>query len=163
MTNFKCHCGKGLNYRDCCKPYIKGKKNAPTAEALMRSRYTAYVVGAIDYIIETYHEESRAPVNYEVTKRWSEKAKWLGLNIIAVSGGDGEAVTGIVHFEAYYEQDFKSYTHHETARFKKVNERWFYVDGDVVPKTITRIGEKVGRNDPCPCGMQKKYKHCCGK
>ena len=49
----KCPCGSGKNYSDCCQPLIKGKTKAPTAEALMRSRYSAYVEHAIDYIIET--------------------------------------------------------------------------------------------------------------
>ena len=74
----KCHCGSGLNYRDCCKPYIKGKKNPPTPEALMRSRYSAYVVGAIDYLFETCHENVRSRQDYEGTKRWSEKGKMAG-------------------------------------------------------------------------------------
>ena len=166
----KCHCGSGLNYWDCCRPYIKGKKNAPTAEALMRSRYSAYVVGAIDYIIDTCHERTRPTMNYEGAKKWSEKAKWLGLKIIATSESKDTLVTdgdktasSTVQFEAYYEQNFLNYIHHEIANFEKIDDRWFYVDGEVVPKTVTRIGRKVGRNDPCPCGRPKKYKHCCGR
>ena len=152
----KCHCGSGLYFKDCCRPYIRGKKEAPTAEALMRSRYSAYVVGAIDYIIDTCAERVRPTMNREAVKKWSEKSKWLELKIIAVT-------EHTVHFEAHYEQDFMSHVHHEKAIFEKENDLWVYVSGEVTPQTVKRIGEKVGRNDPCPCGMPKKFKQCCGR
>jgi len=62
-----CPCNSGLDYAECCEPYITGQKNAPTAEALMRSRYTAYVVHAIDYIINTCHEEGEN-IDYKQTR-----------------------------------------------------------------------------------------------
>jgi len=68
-----------------------------------------------------------------------------------------------VEFEASYEMDRLKDLHHERARFKKNGDKWFYLDGSIVPKTVVRTGPKVGRNDPCPCGSGKKYKHCCGK
>jgi SEC-C motif-containing protein len=159
----KCYCGSNLYYKDCCKPYIKGKKYAPTAEALMRSRYTAYVVHAIDYILDTHHVKvtAKSSKSYESIKKWSEESEWLGLKIINVS--ESEEGKSTVHFEAYYERDMLSHVHHEIANFEKINDRWFYVDGEIIPQTIKRVCEKVGRNDPCPCGMQKKYKHCCGR
>jgi SEC-C motif-containing protein len=129
----------------------------------MRSRYTAYVVGAIDYIFETCHENIKSRLEYEGTKKWSEKAKWQGLKIIAVSGGEETAGKGTVHFEAYYEQDFMSHIYHEIAKFEKYDDRWLYVGGEVIPKTETRNSEKIGRNDHCPKKKKKKYKHCCGR
>jgi SEC-C motif-containing protein len=68
-----------------------------------------------------------------------------------------------VEFEASYERDGLRDIHHERAQFKKVDGQWLYDEGDIVPKTIVRATPKVGRNDPCPCGSGKKYKHCCGK
>ena len=162
MNEDMCTCGSGIAYAECCEPYIKGVKNAPTAEALMRSRYTAYVVHAVDYIMETIHEDTRSTINRDYIKKWSEKAKWLGLKIIAVEGG-GAYMEGKVEFEATYEMDGLHKIHHETALFKKVGNCWFYVKGEVVPKTEVRVGKKIGRNDPCPCGSGKKYKHCCGR
>jgi len=159
----KCHCGSGLMYKDCCKPYIKGKKHAPTAEALMRSRYTAYVVHAIDYIIETCHEETKPQLNKKGIQKWSEESNWLGLNIIKVDGGDGESLKGTVEFQVFYEQNRFNKIHHEIATFEKKEERWLYVDGKVIPTTVVRVGDKIGRNDPCPCRSGKKYKHCCGQ
>jgi len=161
-TQKSCPCGSGLAYGECCEPYITGAKFAPTAEALMRSRYTAYVEHAIDYIVETCSQDEKDKIDIKQTKNWSERSTWLGLKIVSTEKGGPEDTEGTVEFEALYEMDGLRDTHHEKARFKK-SGRWFYQDGDVVPKTVVRTGPKVGRNDPCPCGSGKKYKHCCGK
>jgi SEC-C motif-containing protein len=158
-----CPCGSGIVYRNCCKPYISGKKNAPTAEALMRSRYTAYVKHAIDYIVDTCLEKGK--VNYEGIKKWSEGSTWLGFNIISVKcGNDIDDTVGKIIFEATYEtKDRLKNVHHESASFVKRDGRWLYDDGEITPQTVVRSGEKLGRNDPCPCRSGKKYKHCCGR
>ena len=160
-----CPCGSNRDYSECCEPVIAGNKNAATAEALMRSRYTAYVVHDIDYIVSSCDNRSENsgedPIDYRLTRDWSEKSKWLGLKILAVSKGGPQDTEGTVEFEAVYERDGLRDIHHEKARFKKKGEKWIYLDGDIVPKTIVRTGAKTGRNDPCPCGSGKKYKHCC--
>jgi len=159
-----CPCGSGIAYGDCCLPYITWAKDAPTAEALMRSRYTAYVVHAVDYIMETIHEDTRKELIPDNIKKWSETSEWLGLKIISTEEGydkDG-CQRGIVQFEVYYIQDRYYKTHHETALFEKVGGCWFYKDGRIALNPFMRAGEKTGRNDPCPCGSGKKYKHCCG-
>ena len=158
-----CACGSGFPYRECCEPYIKGKKTAPTAEALMRSRYTAYVEHVIDYIVETCSQDEKDRIDVKQTKNWSENSKWLGLKILSVEKGGSNDTEGIVEFEASYEIDNLKEVHHEKARFKKLEGRWLYVEGDVKPNTVVRVGPKVGRNEPCPCGSGKKYKLCCGK
>ena len=160
-----CPCGSNLDYSACCEPYITGKSNAPTAEALMRSRYSAYVVHAIDYIMETClsddADRDSERIDYKQTRDWSEKSKWLGLKIVSSEKGGFSDTEGTVIFEAVYEKDRLKDIHRETARFVKKNGKWFYKDGDVAPNTIVRTGPKTGRNDPCPCGSGKKYKHCC--
>ena len=156
-----CPCNSGINYGECCEPYITGAKNAPTAEGLMRSRYTAYVEHAIDYIIETCVYDEKEKIDVRQTRNWSEKSKWLGLKILSTEKGGPEDTEGNVEFQAMYEKDGLRDNHHEKARFKKKDGRWFYVEGDFVPKTVVRTGPKVGRNEPCPCGSGKKYKHCC--
>jgi SEC-C motif-containing protein len=156
----KCPCGSDIAYLNCCKPYVKGRKKAPTAEALMRSRYTAYVVHELDYVVKTCLDKEKA--NYSGIKDWSENSTWLGLKIISAQGGEGDE-TGTVVFEATYERHGLKNIHHETAQFKKKEGFWFYEDGKIVSKTIVRTGQKLGRNDPCPCGSGKKYKHCCGR
>jgi len=156
-----CPCGSGLPYGGCCEPYITGKKNAPTAEALMRSRYTAYVEHAIDYIVDTCTQDEKDRIDVRQTRNWSERSKWLGLKILATDKGGSLDTEGSVEFEALYETDGLRDIHHEKGRFKKNDGRWLYDNGDIVPKTVIRTTPKVGRNEPCPCGSGKKYKHCC--
>ena len=158
----KCPCGTGRAYSECCEPYITGKAQAPTAEALMRSRYSAYVEHAIDYIINTCVRKGKDDIDYQSTKDWSEKSTWLGLNIISCEKGSAADTEGTVEFQASYESDGLKDLHHERAQFKKGSGgEWLYDEGHVIPKTIIRAAPKTGRNDPCPCGSGKKYKHCC--
>ena len=159
----KCPCGSGLNFEKCCKPYISGKKNAPTAEALMRSRYSAYVEHAIDYIVETCSSDEKERIDVQQTREWSEKSTWLGLKIISTEKGGTRDEEGVVEFEASYEANGLEENHHEIASFKKQNGRWYYTEGHVAPRTVIRTSPKVGRNEPCPCGSGKKYKQCCGR
>ena len=158
-----CPCGSGLSYSDCCKPYISGNSKAPTAEALMRSRYSAYAEHEIDYIINTCVHRGKDDIDYKSTRDWSEKSKWLGLKIISAEKGGMSDTEGTVEFEAVYERDGLKDIHHETGKFKKENEQWLYVEGHVSPRTIVRSSPKTGRNEPCPCGSGKKFKHCCAK
>ena len=158
----ECPCGSGIAYSECCQPYITGKKPAPTPEALMRSRYTAYVVHEIDYILDTCYK-GRERIDRQSVVDWSEKSKWLGLRIIITSGGGDGDNSGTVVFEATYEQKGLQYVHHEIACFMKHDDRWFYESGQIEPQQVIRNGPKTGRNDPCVCGSGKKYKHCCGK
>jgi len=158
-----CPCGSGLDYGECCGPYISGVKNAPTAEALMRSRYSAYVEHAVDYIVETCTTDEKDRIDVNQTKDWSEKSTWLGLKILSTEKGGPADKEGTVEFEALYERDGLRDNHHETAKFRKKDGRWLYDEGNVMQKTVIRTGPKLGRNEPCPCGSGRKYKHCCGK
>ena len=167
-----CPCGLGRPYSECCEPYITGKVKAPTAEALMRSRYSAYVEHSVDYIINTCVKKGKDDIDLKSTRDWSEGSKWLGLKIISVEKGGPEDSEGTVEFEATYERDGLRDVHHETAKFKKVdngaNEAggekvWLYDEGQISPRTVVRTAPKVGRNEPCPCGSGKKHKHCCGR
>ena len=159
----KCPCGSGRSYSDCCQPYITGAAKAPTAEALMRSRYTAYVEHAVQYIIDTCIQRGEDDIDMNSTREWSEQSTWLGLTILSVEKGRAEDAKGTVEFEAVYERDGLKETHHELAKFKKEKGEWLYEEGHVTPKTIVRSTPKVGRNHPCPCNSGKKYKQCCGR
>jgi len=159
----KCPCGSGLDYSVCCEPYITGKAKAPTAEALMRSRYTAYAEHEVDYIIRTCVQRGKDDIDEKSTRDWSEQSNWLGLRILSAEKGGPTDTSGTVEFEAVYERDGMKQVHHELATFKKENNEWFFEAGRVTPQTVVRTGPKVGRNDPCPCGSGKKYKHCCGR
>jgi SEC-C motif-containing protein len=158
-----CPCGSGLDYMQCCQPYIQGAENAPTAEALMRSRYCAYVKSEIDYIHDTTHGSQRSKFNREESLAWSRNADWKSLEILRTeSGGIGDDA-GTVEFVALYHEKGKAVRHHEIAEFTKEGGRWYFVDGQA-PKPVqaVRQGPKIGRNDPCPCGSGRKFKKCCG-
>lgn len=121
-----CPCGLGQAYAACCGRYIDRAAVAPTAEALMRSRYSAYVCGDAKYLLHTWHASTR-PQAVDAERA----VKWLGLEILMTeAGGDGDA-QGAVEFVARYKVNGKAYRLHERSRFVKEDGQWFYVDGDV--------------------------------
>lgn len=157
-----CPCGSGKELNVCCEPYISGSVKAPTAEALMRSRYTAYTQVEVDYILKTHDSKTRNEISKEETKIWAENSEWLGLEVIKTVKGGEDDTAGKVEFKAYYKQNGVKHTHHEEANFVKKRGSWYFEDCVIVNKPIVREGAKIGRNDPCPCGSGKKYKKCCG-
>lgn len=163
-TAAQCPCGSTRPYEACCGPAISGAKPAPTAEALMRSRYTAYVRAEIPYLRETLAPEARGDFDEAAARRWATEATWLGLEILAKEAGAASDQEGTVTFIARYAQEGKAREHREVASFKKdPSGRWHFVDAKP-PKSepVVREAPKVGRNDPCPCGSGKKHKKCCG-
>ncbi len=162
-TNELCPCGSGKKYGECCGPIIAGTAPAATAEALMRSRYTAYVKHEIDHIVNTCTEEEKQEIDIEETRKWAEESTWYGLQILATDKGGEKDDEGVVDFTATYSRKGLRDVHKERAYFLKKDGKWLYDQGELIPTTIIREGKKVGRNDPCPCGSGKKYKHCCGR
>ena len=158
----KCYCGRNAEFEKCCAPCIKRTKNAPTAEDLMRARYSAYVTGDIDFIESTHSLERRDALDVEETRKWSQESEWLGLEIISTDKGGPDDNDGTVEFKAVFNQNGITYTHNELSTFKKLEGKWYFDKGEIIPATVVRSGKKVGRNDPCPCGSGKKYKKCCG-
>ncbi|MGR9051316.1 MAG: YchJ family protein [Gammaproteobacteria bacterium] len=154
-----CLCGSGMSYRQCCEPYHLGTALPDTAEALMRSRFTAYARHDAEYLSTTW-DASKRPERIDFAK---EQAEWRKLDIIARKKGGKSDQKGLVEFKAYYVLDGDEYAMHELSRFKKTNGRWYYLDG--VVKSIGKVGldTRQGRNAPCPCGSGKKYKRCCGQ
>ncbi len=157
-----CPCGSGRPFEDCCGPYISGKAKPATAEALMRSRYSAYATKAVDYIVDTCLRDEKHGIDVDATKRWSERATWLGLKILKSEEGGPSDEKGKVEFKATYIQGGLREEHHEKATFEKRDGAWLYTEGEVIPATVVREGPKVGRNESCPCGSGKKYKKCHG-
>jgi len=157
-----CPCGSGKALEQCCGPILAGGP-AATPEAMMRSRYSAYVLCATAHLETSLAPESRRDFDLAATENWAKAVTWQGLSILSTSGGgDGEEF-GRVEFEAKFRQDGADYTHHENSRFRRHDGTWLYVDGQVIRNPVVRATPKVGRNEPCPCGSGKKYKQCCGK
>lgn len=122
MSN--CYCGNSIPFQDCCEPYIKGIANAPTAEKLMRSRYSAFATGAADYLVNTTHISKRRYHNKKDILAWSQANKWLKLEVLA-------STETTVTFKAYYlDENLKAQVHYEHSTFKFENNKWFYVDGE---------------------------------
>ena len=161
MAKDLCPCGSNNTYSSCCEPIIHGKTAAPTAEALMRSRYTAYVKQQIDHIATTHAESSAHDFDKDAAMTWAKTAVWKGLEIVKTEEGGPADDEGTVEFIARFELEEKPLEHHELSHFVKQNGKWFYSDGKTVQKPIKRSEPKLGRNDPCHCGSGKKLKKCC--
>jgi len=161
MAAEKCPCGSTLAYEKCCEPLIKGASQATTAEILMRSRYSAYVNAEIDYLYATTHPDHRKGYDHEGTRKWAESSQWLGLEIVSSRGGEGDSL-GEVEFIARFSDEGVETAHHELGKFKKLDGNWYFTEGKMVTSKPL-ISNKIGRNDPCPCGSGSKYKKCCGK
>jgi len=147
-----------MDFNACCGPIIGGLP-APTPEALMRSRYSAYVKRNLDYVENTLAPEIRQDFNRAEAERTSAQVEWLGLDVLSSSeDGDG----GTVEFYFRFRRDGQELGQHELASFRRENGHWLYVSGKVGPKPPLRQVEKIGRNDPCTCGSGKKFKKCCG-
>ncbi|MEN9403024.1 MAG: hypothetical protein RL091_1727 [Verrucomicrobiota bacterium] len=157
-----CPCGSGQSFETCCGPIIGGAP-APTAEALMRSRYTAYVQRNVEHLGRSLSADQRKDFAPEEAKKWAEGSEWLGLTIINTEQGGPDDKYGAVHFSAKFRTEGKDHEHLEVALFGREDGRWVYTGQVNEPgKTVRRETPKVGRNDPCPCGSGKKYKKCCG-
>jgi SEC-C motif-containing protein len=154
-----------INYDDCCRPFLEGGQKTPTAETLMRSRYSAYALKKIDYIVATQIEVSDDIFNTQEALNWANSCDWLGLEIKKTIKGTVDDKTGIVEFTAFLrdkstEQEF---FHNESSSFIKENDQWKFKDGLIQgKKPIIRLESKIGRNDVCSCGSGKKFKKCCG-
>lgn len=158
-----CPCCSGKAYAECCEPFLLGVRQPSTAEALMRSRYTAYVRANLDYIYESSGPAVRKEFDHASTQRWAEQAEWHGLEILRVEAGGDQDECGVVEFVAHYTIGESKCDHHEVATFVRQRGIWKFEDGRVVgPEPVRRESPKVGRNDPCPCGSGKKFKKCCG-
>lgn len=153
-----CTCGSKVDFDVCCAPIIAGTP-AKTAEALMRSRYTAFVTRQLDHVERTHAPEVREDFNRAEAERVAEECQWRSLDIRRVEEvGD----TAEIEFAIRFRRDGKDMIQAEVATFRRENGHWLYVNGDLNRKMPQRLVNKVGRNDPCPCGSGKKAKKCCG-
>ena len=128
----------------------------------MRSRFAAFVQGDLDYIERTHAKEVRDDFNRSAAESTAKSVEWVSLEIRDTFDGGADDDTGTVEFAARFKKDGALQVHHERSNFRREEGRWVYVDGKMNPKGKPRRVEKVGRNEPCPCGSGKKYKKCCG-
>lgn len=125
-----CPCGSGNAYGACCGRYIDAGLRPETAEQLMRSRYSAYVLVREDYLRRTWHASTRPDtLNLEPACF----GRWLGLKILRTEAGGREDREGVVEFVARYKPSGKAERLHEVSRFVREDGQWFYLNGDVLP------------------------------
>jgi SEC-C motif-containing protein len=156
MTN--CTCGSNISFEKCCGPILDGSL-APTAEALMRSRYSAFVHRKLDHVERTNAPEIAGDFNRAEAERLAEECDWHGLQILNVKE-DGD--TAQVEFVIKFKRDGQDMAQAELASFRRENGQWLYESGQLNLHQNQRLVTKVGRNDPCSCGSGKKAKKCCG-
>ncbi|MCV3767894.1 YchJ family protein [Rhizobium sp. TRM95796] len=155
-----CPCGSGRFEISCCDPYLAGKP-APTAESLMRSRYTAFTRGDLDHIERTCAGEARLAFHRASLALSIAKTEWLGLTIEDVRAGGEEDEKGTVRFTVRYREGGRLFSQTETSEFQRLADGWRYMRGDV-GRASQPAATASGRNNPCPCGSGKKFKKCCG-
>ena len=123
-----CPCGSQKTYGECCLPFIEGLQAPASAEQLMRSRYSAHVVLAIDYLWDTWSPEQRLRSSPKDIQAWAESCEWMGLQILSTEKGSAADEAGIVEFVAIFRSHGELQQHHERSLFKKVLGKWLYVD-----------------------------------
>ncbi|MFT0211058.1 YchJ family protein [Pseudomonas sp. F1_0610] len=150
MPATMCRCNSEKPYAQCCKPYHLGEL-APDAEKLMRSRYCAFAIGDIAYLVRTTVPNQQRLLDQTAMYLWSTQSQWLGLQVI-----DYQAYTNDrsrVEFIAKWQDKNGEHSHHECSEFVLRDGAWYFLD--------STLGTKLGRNDNCICQSGKKFKKCC--
>lgn len=148
----RCYCGSNKSYPQCCQLLHLGMQKAATAEQLMRSRYSAFVVKNEAYLRQTWVDEL-CPQNLAL----DASPKWLRLEILNTYQGAEKDETGKVEFKAWFIEDDMLLCLHEKSDFVKHLSEWLYHSGELIDEPA----EAISRNQECPCGSGKKYKRCC--
>jgi SEC-C motif-containing protein len=125
MSTKVCPCGSSKDFISCCGTFISGFANPPSPEALMRSRYTAYSLANINYIVRTMAGPAAEGFDPIQAKKWAESVRWEKLEVLnsSMNGDKGE-----VSFKAYFSSNGKVEILVEHSLFECINGRWLYVD-----------------------------------
>ncbi|MEV4436908.1 YchJ family metal-binding protein [Streptomyces sp. NPDC049585] len=123
LATSPCPCGRQQTYAQCCGAFHSGSAAAPTAERLMRSRYSAFVALDGAYLLRTWHSTTRPR-----TLDFDPDIRWTGLEILSTTGGSAFHQDGTVEFRAHYELHGEAGSQHELSRFVRQDGAWVYVD-----------------------------------
>jgi SEC-C motif-containing protein len=124
-----CPCGSDLDEAQCCGPLVAGTRSAASPEALMRSRYTAYVRKSFDYIVDTTDPELRDLLDHDANRDWMNSSTFIRLQVLSSSHSGN---SGTVEFIARYRRAGTEHAHHERSQFRKHRGRWFFREGEAV-------------------------------
>ena len=155
-----CPCGSGQLFDACCAPVLARERRAATAEELMRSRFTAHVARDWAHLHRTYAPTAGKPFVPET--EIGEPMAWTRLVIHAHEPGR-DADAAFVDFSAFFAEAGAEREAREKSEFARVAGEWLYTRTVRSGPPPVRAAVKAGRNDPCPCGSGKKFKHCCGR
>ena len=125
-----CPCTSKLTFDRCCEPYLAGRKVPETAERLMRSRFSAYALGKVDYLIATTSVEGREKLDRQDLADYCRSISCISLKILKTEAGGARDEEGTVLFHASLQAGGKRVLHRELSRFRREEGRWVYVDGD---------------------------------
>ncbi|WP_440099041.1 YchJ family protein [Streptosporangium sp. H16] len=117
-----CPCGLPAEYGDCCGRLHRGEASATTAEALMRSRFSAFSVGDGEYLLRSWHPSTRPPV-----VELDRSVRWTRLEVLETTGGSSFHTEGTVRFRAHYVERGKEGHMEEHSRFARHAGDWVYV------------------------------------
>lgn len=147
-----CPCGSQLLATSCCLPVLADHRRAETALILMRSRYTAFALRHESHILASWHPKTRpTQLNFD-----DFPVKWIQLAIHQTTQGGKDDLQGTVEFTSSYVEAGQFCHLREKSTFLRENGLWYYLNGEC---RVTR--SKTPRNNSCPCGSGKKFKHCC--
>jgi SEC-C motif-containing protein len=144
--------------------YHHNPGTAPTAEILMRSRYSAFALKQFDYIITT-QKLGETPETAADIAESNGATQWIKLEVLGSINGSEKDKTGQVTFCAQFKEGSNTGKLTETSNFERIDGQWYYTGGrhQIQGNTPHILPEehKIGRNDPCHCGSGKKFKKCC--
>ncbi|MRI00976.1 Sec-C motif domain protein [Kriegella sp. EG-1] len=123
----KCYCGLPDEYSKCCGKVHSNINNAKTAEQLMRSRYSAFVMADGDYLMRSHHSSTRPLKDKNAIANWAKSVTWVKLEVIGKFEGNEQDDEGTVTFDAYYYENGKLEVIHEKSAFKKESKCWTYL------------------------------------
>jgi SEC-C motif-containing protein len=152
MMPSACPCGSGLQLPMCCGRLHAGEP-ASSAEALMRSRYSAFVLQRIDYLVASTLPAQQTRLDRTALQAWSGESQWLGLSVLGCEPPGDPFGHASVTFTARWQDSRGIHEHRERSIFVQRSGHWYFIDPGI---TLT-----AGRNDPCPCGSGGKFKKCC--
>ena len=125
-----CPCQSKLTYDRCCQPYIEGVQLPETPTLLMRSRFTAYALGKVNYLIATTEASEREKIDGQELATYCKEVKCVGLKIVSAEKGGKNDAEGVVKFHASLQINGKRQLHIEKSRFIREDGKWVYVDGE---------------------------------
>src|SRR5690606_11979050 len=120
--NVTCPCGKGESFEKCCGPFLEGHAKPKTAEELMRSRYTAFTRGDVDYVMKTHDPDTVHQVDRRSTEEWAKQSEWLGFELLKSEAGGPEDFHGTIEFVARYRIKGVTLEHRERATFRRQDD-----------------------------------------